>query len=246
MPGPGGTPGRPGGAPPGESPGPGRSACGSGVPGPACPRLLVLTDRAQLPSGRTLRDQVAAGVEAGLRWVCLRERDLPADDRAELATELAELLHPVGGLLVAAAPAPESLGGGTIDGVHLRAHDPAPDGLRSQPRLTGRSCHDTAELRRAAAERLDYVTLSPYAETRSKPGYGPALGAAGVRAALAGAGWAADGAPRPGVLALGGISPDTAAEAVDAGAHGVAVMGEVMRAEDPADVLRRLLAALPD
>ncbi|WP_409484815.1 thiamine phosphate synthase [Arsenicicoccus dermatophilus] len=238
------APGQPGGPAP-------RSTAGTdgpaspGTSGPTCPRLLVLADRAQLPPGRTLRDQVAAGVEAGLRWVCLRERDLPEADRAALAADLAALLHPVGGLLVMAAPAPGSVAAGTVDGVHLRAPDPAPDSHSRRLLLTGRSCHDAAELRRAAAERLDYVTLSPYAATRSKPGYGPALGVAGVRAALAEARVPADDAPRPAVLALGGISPDNAAEAVRAGAHGVAVMGEVMRAADPADVVRRLLAALP-
>ena len=33
-------------------------------------------------------------------------------------------------------------------------------------------------------------------------------------------------------------------EAVAAGAHGVAVMGAVMRAEEPAEVVRDLLAAI--
>ena len=43
------------------------------------------------------------------------------------------------------------------------------------------------------------------------------------------------------VYALGGIDPSNAREAIDAGAHGVAVMGGVMRADHPAAVVQRLL-----
>jgi thiamine-phosphate pyrophosphorylase len=43
------------------------------------------------------------------------------------------------------------------------------------------------------------------------------------------------------VLALGGVDAANAASAREAGAHGVAVMGCVMRAADPAAVVRRLL-----
>lgn len=95
--------------------------------------------------------------------------------------------------------------------------------------LVGRSCHDAEGVRRAVAEGLDYVTLSPFAATRSKPGYGPALPeAAYVRHGLP-------------VLALGGITVANATRAIDAGAHGVAVMGEVMRSADPAATVVRLL-----
>lgn len=43
------------------------------------------------------------------------------------------------------------------------------------------------------------------------------------------------------MLALGGITVANAAAARNAGAHGVAVMGAVMRAPDPAAVVAALL-----
>ncbi|HLT68862.1 MAG TPA: hypothetical protein VKZ72_01775, partial [Acidimicrobiales bacterium] len=43
------------------------------------------------------------------------------------------------------------------------------------------------------------------------------------------------------VLALGGIGPGRVAACLTAGAAGVATMGAVMRAEDPAAVVRRML-----
>jgi thiamine-phosphate pyrophosphorylase len=83
----------------------------------------------------------------------------------------------------------------------------------------GRSCHNADEVARAAAEGCDYITLSPVFATASKPGYGPALGVDGL-ARLA--------ATAPPVYALGGILPGDV-PGVLAAAHGIAVMGPVMR-----------------
>ncbi len=180
------------------------------------PRLLVVTDRTQAPA--PLVDTVAAAVAAGARAVWLRDRDLPVAERAALAAGLRAVLDPVGGLLVwgGAAGAPAGLP------VHLTAADPFP---AVRPPLVGRSCHSAADLARAAAEGCDWVTLSPFAPTPSKPGYGPALGTAGLAALVRGA---------PPVLALGGVRPGDVAGCLAAGASGVAVMGPVMR--DPAVV----------
>jgi thiamine monophosphate synthase len=172
------------------------------------PRLLVLTDRTAC-SG-PLVDTVAVAVKHGARAVVLREKDLPS--RADLAAALRAVLDPVGGILIVAGSS--EFGGG----VHLAAADPFPS---PRPPLVGRSCHGAAELARAGTEGCDYVTLSPVYETPSKPGYGPALGPTGLAPLAASA--------RTLVYALGGITPDRVAPCLAAGAHGVAVMGAIMR-----------------
>jgi thiamine-phosphate pyrophosphorylase len=189
------------------------------------PRLLVLTDRTQCRDG--LPATVAAAVESGARAVVLREKDLPLPERAALARELDELLAPVGGVLVWAGLA----GSAGAHAVHLSGDDDLPV---PRPAVLGRSCHSTADLARARAEGCDHVFLSPVFSTRSKPGYGPALGLAGL-ADLAHLG--------PPAYALGGIGPDEVAGCLAAGARGVAVMGAVMR--DPG-VVRDLVAAVSD
>lgn len=193
---------------------------------PRLPRLLVLTDRAQAEAaGRTLAETVAASVRGGARAVVLREKDLPASARLALARELRALLDPVGGVLIVASDAEVARGAGAA-GVHLARAERPPAG--SDLRV-GRSCHDAAELRAAADSGLDYVTLSPIYPTPSKPGYGPALGP--DLAGLIG-----DTPGCPPVYALGGVTPERAAECRAAGAYGIAVMGAVMRAPDPAAV----------
>ncbi|MGC1211056.1 MAG: thiamine phosphate synthase, partial [Micromonospora sp.] len=89
-----------------------------------------------------------------------------------------------------------------------------------------------AELGRLTTE--DYVTLSPVFPTPSKPGYGPPLGVDGLAGLVR-------LIPVP-VLALGGIStPAQVTAALRAGAAGVAVLGAVMRAGDPAEAVAALL-----
>ncbi|GCD91239.1 thiamine phosphate synthase [Nocardioides sp. LS1] len=182
-------------------------------------RLLLLTDRAQLSKGRSLSRTVAECVDAGLEAVVVREHDLAPRDRRALLDRLAELA----GLTVISSRIADP----AAHGLHLAAHQERVDGWH------GRSCHSADDVRRAVADGASWATLSPYAATASKPGHGPPLPHdAFARDA---------GIP---VFALGGIDPGNARAAVEAGAHGVAVMGAVMRAAEPAHVVARLLAEL--
>jgi thiamine-phosphate pyrophosphorylase len=207
-----------------------------GSPAQLLPRLLVLTDAAMLPAGRDLVSTLRAAVEGGARAVVLRERDLPNPVRARLAAQVQALLSPVGGVLLLATAAPP---GATCRpaGLHLRSADPIP---AIRPALLGRSTHSTSEVVDAAAEGCDYLTLSPVAPTRSKPGYGPSLGAAGFGGVLAQARRVVG--PLPAVFALGGVNEHNVASFLRAGAHGVAVMGSVMTSPDPARTVAALLA----
>ena len=200
----------------------------------ALPKVLLLTDRRLLAPGRDLVEQVAMAVAGGIGGVLVRERDLPAAERSALGERLADLLRAretSTAVLGWAAPAPASaaLSSRAWPLLHLPSSEPAPS---RRPRLLGRSCHGIEDLRRAAADGCDYVTLSPVAATSSKPGYGPCLGPDGLRALLERAAYQA--VPVPPVLALGGVTPGNARSFVRAGAHGVAVMGGFMRTADPA------------
>jgi thiamine-phosphate pyrophosphorylase len=185
-----------------------------------------------------------------VRGVVLREKDLPAPERATLAQSLRAVLDPVDGMLLVASGCYQgsgdqgsgdqgSGGQGSGDqgaGVHLAETDPA--GRPAGAALVGRSCHDAAGVTRAARDGCDYVTVSPVFPSSSKPGYGPPLGTAGL-AELVAVGRSV-GVP---VYALGGVDGATAAQARTAGATGIAVMGAVMSALDPEAVCRGLLDA---
>lgn len=189
-------------------------------------RLLLLTDRRLLPPGRSLEDTVARCADAGLEAVLLRELDLPREERTDLAGRLAA----TGVSVVAARTWLRH-----ADGVHLASAQTGLD-AREAP-YHGRSCHDDEEVRRAVGGGAAYLTISPIARSVSKPGYGPPLGIAGVSRAVRLAGTVP-------VLALGGVDERNAADLRAAGAHGVAVMGAVMSADDPAGVVTRILEAV--
>jgi thiamine monophosphate synthase len=191
------------------------------------PRLLVVTDRVQ--AAGPLAGVVADAVAAGARAVLLRDRDLPDDERAALAADLRAVLDPVGALLVTAGLVAGPAHPAVHPAVHLAAAEPFPD---PRPALVGRSCHSAAELAQARAEGCDWAFLSPVFPTASKPGYGPALGVEG---------FARLRPPGPPVYALGGVLPEHVPDLLAAGAHGVAVMGPVMRAPS---AVRDYLAAL--
>lgn len=180
-------------------------------------RLLIVTDRHGCPE--PLETRVAACLAAGARWIWLRDRDLPAPERAALAENLAAQLARVGGALTIGRDVELAAKVGAA-GVQLGdAAAVAPARVRlGRGALLGVSAHSLAEVRAAREAGADYVTLSPIFLTASKPGYGPALGLAVLREA----------AVMMPVAALGGISSQTASACHNAGATAIAVMGEVM------------------
>jgi thiamine-phosphate pyrophosphorylase len=199
--------------------------------------VLVVTDRGQArAAGHDLADVVAAALDGGAREVLLRDKDLPPPERRRLAEALRARTAAAGAALHVAGDAGLARAVGA-DGVHLAAADPWPVDAERAGLVVGRSCHTLAELAAALAEGADRATYSPVYATASKPGYGPALGidglAAGCRAV-----------PGLAVLALGGVDPTTARACVEAGAAGVAVMGGIMRAADPAAAVRALVRAV--
>lgn len=207
---------------------------------------MVVTDRHQAEAGGLqLPEVVAAALDGGATHVLMREKDLPGRERACLAADLRGITAAAGAALVVGGDVDLALTTGA-DGVHLAATDPWPDldahdahdaPERSGPGhrvWVGRSCHTVHELAGAAERRCDWATYSPVFATASKPGYGPALGldrlAAGCQAA-----------PDLAVVALGGIAPGRARGCTEAGAVAVALMGAVMRADDPAAVVRSVI-----
>lgn len=229
-----------------------RSSAVGVAPGAPAGPAIAITDRSQVPAGRTLLEVVAAVIAGGAHGVLVRERDLPARERTALVTQVARLCAEHDAALLVASPLPSPLPRLEVDGpeessgrhfarwgLHLRRDEPVPGDLARATTLVGRSCHDLAELRRASDEGLDVVTISPVAQTASKPGHGPALGRARLRDLVDTV--RGERPDPPAILALGGVDASNAAQWIDAGADGVAVMGSVMRADDPAATMAAIL-----
>lgn len=197
------------------------------------PPVLLITDRGQARA--PLAEIVAAACAGGVRWISLREKDLGAAEQIDLLVALKRAAAPFGGRVLLHGSAELAKAAGA-DGVHLPGDGDAAAAraLLGPEALIGQSVHGPDEAARAVPGMVDYVVAGPAFLTKSKPGYGPALEAAGL-ARLAGL------CPVP-LLALGGIEPSNVAMCRSAGVAGIAVMGGVMRAARPDAEARRLLA----
>ena len=195
------------------------------------PSLLVISDRRQ--AHRPLEELAEAAFAGGCRWFSLREKDLPPAERRALLAALVVLGHGWGATVTvhddidAAAMA-------DAGGVHLPSGG-SPEAARARVpgALIGASAHSADEASALLGAGADYVTVSPVFPTASKPGYGPAFGLDGLARIVA-------RAAGP-VIALGGVTAANAASCRAAGAHGIAVMGEVMRAADPQAAVEAIL-----
>lgn len=199
----------------------------------SAPRLMLVTDRRR--SRRPLAELVEAAVAGGVDAVQVREPDLAVPDLTELLVRLRQVIAGRAALLVnGAAGLAAELG----IGLHLpeRGGDlVAARRLIGPNRLLGRSVHSADAA--AAANTADYLLAGHVFATPSKPGRAP-LGASGLRRIAA-------AAPVP-VLAVGGITAETAKSVIEAGAVGVAVIGAIADAADPECAAAALRSVVDD
>jgi thiamine-phosphate pyrophosphorylase len=199
------------------------------------PPLLLVTDRRQ--ARRPLAEIVGAALAAGCRFVSLREKDLPQDEQILLARALLAMTRRHDARLMLHGDAALAKLAG-IDGVHLPAGSNAAAAreLLGPGKLVGLSIHTAIEAAAIDPACTDYAVAGPAFETPSKPGYGPEIGRKGLRDTAS--------AARVPVLAIGGINAARVGEVIATGCAGIAVMGGVMRANDPAVEVRALSASL--
>ena len=202
------------------------------------PPLLVITDRQQ--ARKPLDDILAASFAAGCRWASVREKDLPLGEQVALAQRLLTVARDWNAWLTLHGDPALALEAG-LDGVHLAAGADAAAARHAMGKgaLIGMSVHTADEAAKLDPATVDYVIAGPAYASASKPGYGPVLGMVGIEKITE-----ATSVP---VVAIGGITPGAVADMHIGGAVGIAVMGSVMRAEQPRHDVERLIAAvMPD
>lgn len=199
--------------------------------------LIVITDPG-VPAGRTVVEVVRAALRGGAPSVQLRAKDASARDAALLARELLAETRAAGALLFVNDRVDVALAVGA-DGAHLGDEDlPLAAARRIVPPgfLLGMSADSVELARQAERDGADYLGVGPVYGTASKADAGAPIGTTRVAEVAA--------SVRIPIVGIGGIHAHNAAPVVRAGAAGVAVISAVMRAEDPEEAARTLLAAL--
>ena len=171
--------------------------------------------------------RVAAAAQAGAHLIQVRERTL--DDRAlsMIVRRCRDVVQGTRARVVVNDRLDVALACGA-DGVHLKSDSyPVRRAREITPRgfLVGRSVHSATEAA-AAGQGADYLIFGTVFATASKPGRTPVGTTALAAAVLA--------TPVP-ILAVGGVTVDTAAAVARAGAAGIAAIG-VFTGPTPDDV----------
>ncbi|PWB55011.1 MAG: DNA mismatch repair protein MutT, partial [Nitrosomonadales bacterium] len=132
------------------------------------PSRYAITQFAAMGEMRFM-EQLEAALENGLRLIQLREKSFSPAGQARLAQQVIERAHAHGARVVINSGMDQACFAGA-DGVHLTSAELMSIGQRPRHGLCGASCHNAAELARAASLGLDYVLLGAVLPTLSHPG----------------------------------------------------------------------------
>ncbi|EPZ39366.1 MULTISPECIES: thiamine phosphate synthase [Anoxybacillus] len=121
------------------------------------------------------------------------------------------------------------------DGVHVGQEDEAAERVRDRigDRYLGVSVHNLNEVKQALSARADYVGLGPIFPTVSKKDAKQACGLAMIKHIRA-------HEKHVPLVAIGGITQQTAKQVIEAGADGIAVISAICRAEQIREQTKRL------
>ncbi|HYN15605.1 MAG TPA: thiamine phosphate synthase [Terriglobales bacterium] len=198
--------------------------------------LYYITDRKQLPGPEPRRRElllakIAEAARAGVDYIQLREKDLPARELEALARQAVRICRETRNekretKLLINSRSDVALAAGA-DGIHLPSDDiPASDAravwsssralnAKRETRnvIIAASCHTADEVHRAEAEGTDFALFGPVFE---KVGTSLRTGLDALRAACH--------VGHMPVLAIGGITPENARACLEAGAAGIAAI----------------------
>jgi thiamine-phosphate pyrophosphorylase len=206
------------------------------------PPLIAIVDAdVARHAGWTIVDLTAACLSGGGTLLQLRAKGAPGGWLFDIASAAVAMVHEAEARMIINDRADIARLSGA-DGVHVGQNDLAPELIRhivSEQAIVGCSTHTPAQMAAAVGQPVDYVAVGPVFETRTKQSEYAAIGLDGVRAA-------ADAARAAGLplVAIGGITLETAADVVAAGADSVAVISDLLAGGNPQARVRAYLDRL--
>jgi thiamine-phosphate pyrophosphorylase len=188
------------------------------------PRLYVILDAALLKI--PAKECAKTLVDAGVRLIQYRNKRASGRDLFETARELATLLNPLGVQFIVndRADVAALVGAG---GVHVGQEDLGVEQAREvvgDGKWVGISTHNARQFRMALQTSADYIAVGPVFATGSKENPDPVVGVGLVRETR--------GITDRPIVGIGGITLEQSAEVIEAGANSVAVISDILGAED--------------
>ena len=202
------------------------------------PLYAILDTALAIGRGYAPADLARRFFDGGARLLQLRAKDAPSGQFLAWADEICTAARDCEAVVIVNDRADIALMAGA-GGVHLGQDDMPPGAVRriaSSPLQIGLSTHTSRQIAAAAREPIDYLAIGPVFGTGTKDTGYRAVGLGMVAEA------ARNAAGLP-VVAIGGITLDTAPGVLEAGAASVAVISDLLFG-DPAERVAKYLRAL--
>jgi len=200
------------------------------------PKLYPITDT--LISGLSHAEQVERLAAAGASLIQLREKHASPREFYHAAIEAMSVARRFGIRIIINDRVDVAIAVGA-DGVHLGQDDLPPERARlllGESRIIGFSTHSLEQALGADSEQVDYIAVGPIFQTCTKERSDPTVGLDAVREIKR-------RTSKP-LVAIGGITIDTASMVLEAGADSVAVISDLLSVGEISERTRRFLAAL--
>ena len=189
------------------------------------PRLYVILDAALLTVPETECAQKLAA--AGVRLLQYRDKRASARELFESSRQLSSLLIPRGVTFVVNDRA-DVASATEASGVHVGQEDLEAEAARTvvgTSKLVGVSTHDLEQFQRAADSSADYIAVGPVFATGTKSNPDPVVGTQFIRKVRL-------LTDKP-IVAIGGITLESAPEIIESGADSVAVISDILGTPEP-------------
>ncbi len=194
--------------------------------------LYPIIDTSIVPKDK-ITTVAKAIISGGARILQLRAKELQVRDLMEVSLCVKEVTQRAAVTFIINDRVDVALLTGA-DGVHLGQEDiPLKDArsLLGPDAIIGVSTHNPEEAIEAALAGADYISLGPLFPTKTKEDAHPVRGLAILRAVAKAVKEAAPGKDIP-IVAIGGITEETAPEAIASGAAACAVISDILEAND--------------
>ena len=185
-------------------------------------------------------DSAMLALEGGCKWIQLRMKDADETEIERTARRILPECRRRGAVFIIDDNVDVALRTGA-DGVHLGKNDmPVKEARRiaGERLIIGGTANTAEDICRLAEEGADYIGCGPFQFTTTKKNLAPVLGLEGYRKLT---GMMKDRGISLPIVAIGGITYGDIGEIMKTGVTGIALSGSILRADDPAAEMKRVM-----